>query len=199
MDWAGLEPESINYVPRPVGGLLPPGPVFTAYAAHPRLKAVECPDSDEYGKVRGVFTRTLLAGLEGAAANNKGEIDCFSLQNYLFNAMPKYLPASAKENTLVDKQPFVRTDPGIVFGTMKKTVESKVVLRFDAAHNGAEARVWGRQGSQQSLSLLAQREIVNGRIELALGNGMYAVDVPQYGLRTGFEVTGGAVTKLSPN
>lgn len=55
LDWAGLEPESINYVPRPVGGWLPPGPVFTAYAAHPRLRAMECPDDS--GKVRGVFTR----------------------------------------------------------------------------------------------------------------------------------------------
>lgn len=114
--------------------------------------------------------------------------------------MPKYLPASAKDNTLIDKQPFVRTDPNIVFGTTKKAVELNVVLRFDAAHDGADARVWGRQlGGLQSLSLLTQRKIVNGQVELALGNGVYVVDVPQDGLRSGFEVTGGAVTKLSPN
>jgi hypothetical protein len=197
MDWAGLEPESINYIPRPGNSSLAPGPVFTAYAAHPRLKAMECPDNN--GKMRGVFTRTLLEGLEGEAADpDTGVIDGLSLQKYLWNALPKHLPASAKDNILIDKQPFVRTDPCIVFGTTKKKAELNVVLRFDAVHNGADARVWGRQlGGQQSLSPLAQHKIVNGQVEFALGNGVYAVDVPQDGLRTGFEVTGGAVTKLS--
>jgi hypothetical protein len=46
---------------------------------------------------------------------------------------------------------------------------------------------------------LAERKIENGQVELELENGVYAVDVPQRGLRAGFEVTGGAVTKLSPN
>ena len=195
MDWAGLEAEPINYVPRPSISMLPPGPVFTAYAAHPRLKAMEAPD--ENGDMSGVFTRTLLAGLKGDATDPvTGEIDGFCLQRYLFNAMPKYLPDSAKSNGLVDKQPLVRTDPDIVFGPKKVAAQSKVVLRFDAAHNGADARVWGRRDGQ-SLSLLDQQQIVDGKAEFALGNGVYAVDVPQRGLRMGFEVTGGAVTKLA--
>jgi Caspase domain len=197
MDWVGLEPESINYVPRPGNSLLPPGPVFAAYAAHPRLKAMESPDDS--GEVRGVFTRTLLAGLEGGAVDpDKGEIDGLSLATYLWNAMPKYLPASAKDNVLIDKQPSVTAVPGIIFGKRMNIVKkSPVVLRFGAERNGAEARVWGRQlGGQQSLSLLATLKIEDGEVKFALPNGIYAVDVPQFGLRTGFEITGGAVTKL---
>jgi hypothetical protein len=198
MDWAGLEPEPINYIPRPVGGWLPPGPVFIAYAARPRLKAMESPD--ENGEVRGVFTRTLLAGLEGEAVDpNTGKIDGFSLAKYLWNAMPKYMPASAKDNVLIDKQPSVRTDADIFFGTTKNETKSKVVLRFAAEHNGARARVWGRKlEAQQSLSLIDQRTIVNRQVEFTLGNGIYAVDVPEHGLRTGLEATGGTVTKLPP-
>lgn len=198
MDWAGLEAEPINYVPRPAGGWLPPGPVFIAYAARPRLKAMESPD--ENGEVRGVFTRTLLAGLEGGAVDPMtGKIDSSSLAKYLWNAMPEYMPASAKENVLIAKQPFVRTDPDISFGVPKGAAKSTVVLRFADEHNGARARVWGRKAeSQQSLSLLSENTIVNGRIELVLGNGIYAVDVPEHGLRTSLEVTGSAVTKLPP-
>ena len=200
MDWAGMEPEPINYVPRPTGSGSPPGPVFFAYAAHPRLKAVE--SADENGKVRGVFTRTLLAGLEGGAVDpTTGRIDGTSLAKYLWNAMTKFLPSSVKDNTLIDKQPYVRADPEMYFGTTKKkeAAKSKVVLRFDAEHDGADARVWGRPGKQQSLALLAEQKIANGQAEFELENGVYAVDVPQRGLRAGFEVTGGAVTKLSPN
>jgi hypothetical protein len=199
MDWAGLEPELINYVPRPTGWV-DPGPVFVAYAARPRLKAMESPD--EKGEVGGVFTRTLLAGLEGRAVDPAtGMIEGSDLAKYLWNAMPDYMPASAKDNVLISKQPFVRTEPGIFFGTTKKKNETKfaVVLRFTDAQNGAHARVWGRKSeTQQSLSLLDERTIVNGQVELALGKGIYAVDVPEHGLRASLEVTGSAVTKFLP-
>jgi hypothetical protein len=195
MDWAGIDPEGINYNPRPGQSFRPPGPVFTAYAAHPRLKTVECPD--DAGLVRGVFTRTLLKGLEGEAADPEtGLIDGFSLQKYLWNTMPKYLPDSAKENVLVDKQPFIRTDPGIVFGRAKQISMATVVLRFAPQQNGAEAQVWGRKPDGLSFSLLAKQEIVNGQAKFTLPNGIFAVNVPEHGLRTGFEVTGAAVTKL---
>ena len=87
----------------------------------------------------------------------------------------------------------------LVLRKKKEAAKSKVVLRFDAEHDGADARVWGRPGKQQSLALLAEQKIANGQAEFELENGVYAVDVPQRGLRAGFEVTGGAVTKLSPN
>lgn len=198
MNWAGLEPEPINYVPRPTRDWGELGPVFVAYAAKPRLKAVESPD--ENGEVGGVFTRTLLAGLEGRAVDTRtGQIEGSDLQKYLWNAMPDYMPASAKDDVLIAKQPFVRTDLGIVFHTTKKEAKFAVVLRFTDAQNGARARVWGRKSeSGQSLSLLDERTIVDGQVELALGKGIYAVDVPEHGLRASLEVTGSAVTKLLP-
>jgi hypothetical protein len=48
-----------------------------------------------------------------------------------------------------------------------------------------------------ALSILANQVVRNGVIELNLPNGIYAVDVPDHGLRTGFELTGGIVTKLA--
>src|SRR5262249_12655052 len=197
MDWAGLEPEGINFNPRAGNSLAPPGPLFEAYAARPRLKAMESPD--EKGVVGGVFTRTLLAGRAGDAADPQtGLIDCLSLQRYLYNAMPHYMPASAADNVLVDKQPLVRTDTNIVFGKAKTLATSAVVLRFGAAQEGAEARVWGRKSPRDPLSLLASKKVENGRVSLELPNGIYAVDVPQHGLRTAFEVAGrGKVTKIS--
>lgn len=196
MDWAGLEPEPINYNPKPGNSLEPPGPVFTAYAAHPRLRTVEAPDLD--GEVHGIFTQTLLRGLEGGAADpGTGVIDGFSLQNYLVNTLPKYLPDNVKNNILVDKQPFVRTDPGIVFGTAKKVPLSTIVLQFGGQYDGAEARVWRRKPGDAGLSLMYSQAITNGAAKFTLTNGIYAVDVPQHGLRTGFEVTGGTATKLA--
>jgi len=198
MDWAGLDPEVINYNPRPGNALTPPGPVFTAYACRARLRAMECPDAA--GIVHGVFTQTLLAGLEGGADLDPttGLVESLSLRNYLINAMPKFLPASAKDNPLVDKQPLVRSDAGIFFGLPKPTAVSPVVLRFGDSQEGATARVWGRKPNEPALSVLANRTVSNGLVQLELPNGIYAVDVPAHGLRTGFEVTGGIVTKLDP-
>jgi len=199
MDWPGLEPEGINYNPRPGNDLNPPGPVFTAYAARPRLRAVE--SADAQGKMGGVFTRTLLAGLGGGAADpdKNGMIDGFSLQRYLLNTMPKHLPPEAAANALVDKQPFVRTDPGIEFGTAREVPLPTIVLNFDPRYNGTDAQVWGRKSGMPNLSLVTKEPIQNGEVRLQLLDGMYAVDVPGHNLQTTFEVTGGLVTKLPSN
>src|SRR5258708_4002883 len=174
----------------------PAGAVFEAYAAQPRLKAVEGPD--EGSVVHGVFTQTLLAGLEGEAADPySGIIDGPLLKGYLENTMEKYLPDSEKHNPLVDKKPFVRTDEGIVFGTGKKIVKTKVVLRFGTLDQGAEVRLWGRRPGDGSVSLLKTQRIDQGQVELELPSGIYAVDVPKCGLRKGFEVSGRVVTELS--
>ncbi|CAN5193332.1 hypothetical protein BH10PSE6_BH10PSE6_11990 [soil metagenome] len=151
MDWAGIEGDVVNYSPRPGNNPNPPGPVFTAYAARPRLRAVEAPDGN--GVVSGIFTRALLAGLEGEAVDSTtGEINGIGLQNHLFNAMPKYFPDAVKTNVLVDKQPSVRTDPGIIFATNKAATKTTAVLNFGAEHNGALARLWGQ--ARGSLSLI---------------------------------------------
>jgi hypothetical protein len=51
--------------------------------------------------------------------------------------------------------------------------------------------------NETALSILASQPVRNAVIELNLPNGIYAVDVPDHRLRTGFEVTGGIVTKLA--
>jgi hypothetical protein len=201
MDWAGSDIDGgISYRPPPVSDSpsATAAPLFEAYAAHPRFRAVEAPD--DHGIVRGVFTRTLLAGIQGEAADpSTGQIDGLSLKSYLENTMEKYLPESDKRNILIDKKPLVRTDEGIVFGTLKEAdiVKAKVVLRFGGLNHGAEARLWGREPKGGSVSLLKTQRIDQGNIEFELPSGLYAVDVPQHGLRRGFEVSGRIVTELS--
>src|SRR5262249_30239921 len=102
-----------------------------------------------------------------------------------------------KNNILVDKQPFVRTDPGIVFGIAKKVPLTTIVLQFGIQYDGAEARVWGGKPGVAGLSLMSSQAITNGAVEFTLTNGIYAVDGPQHGIQTGFEVTGGTATKLA--
>ncbi|HEV7333087.1 MAG TPA: hypothetical protein VGN63_18780 [Flavisolibacter sp.] len=70
---------------------------FYAFASRWSRKTRERPMPDENNKVRGVFTKTLLKALEGAAAmaekNNKlfGHITFESLQSYLINNMKHFM------------------------------------------------------------------------------------------------------------
>ena len=113
--------------------------------------------------------------------------------------MPQYLPQEAMNNNLIDKQPRIRTDPDIIFAENKAVARSPVLLTFDPACNGSNARVWGREPPNPTFSVLTTKRIENGKITVDLADGIYAVDVPDHQLRTGFEVTGGQATKLFSN
>ena len=62
------------------------------------------------GQVHGVFTWTLLQGLRGGAADERGRVTGESLRNFLFTVMPEFLPDYARATPpSVDLQP-VRPD-----------------------------------------------------------------------------------------
>ena len=194
MDWTSVEAEPINYIPPPGNDHTPPGPMFVAYAARPRLRTVEAQDRN--GQVRGVFTRALLAGLEGEAACN-GKVDARSLEEYLYNCMPRYLPAEALDDTIVDKQPYVPTvDRDIILNENATLPKSDIVFNIGAQYNGAQAQLWGGGAAGQGPTQLDARVIANGDVTFSLAKGIYIVVVPQHGLRQGFEVIGGVAAKV---
>ncbi|MGH8065960.1 MAG: hypothetical protein ACRERE_12170 [Candidatus Entotheonellia bacterium] len=57
------------------------------------------------GKVRGVFTTALLAGLEGAASDPNGRITAASLASYLYNGMKAFLGPEDLQDPEVPKEP----------------------------------------------------------------------------------------------
>lgn len=195
LDWEGVEPVQISF--RTVTDTRePPGPLFKAYAARPRLKTVEAAP-DENGDVYGVFTRTLLDGLKGGAADSTGVITGELLKDYLYNTMTKHIPPEYMDRKDVDKQPFIRIDPGIVFAKIDRRPDTEVVLQFGTDRDGAQARIWGRDQDSSRVAILRKETITNGRVAVRLPTGIYAVDVPEHGLRIGIEVTGDRASKIA--
>jgi hypothetical protein len=79
---------------------------FYAFSAKDQKLSKEVPFPD--GKVRGVFTATLLDGLRGAARDNAtGAITARSLRTYLQDTMQSRLPAEDKDNPEIAKEPDV--------------------------------------------------------------------------------------------
>jgi hypothetical protein len=80
---------------------------FYAFSAKDQKLAKEVPFPD--GKVRGVFSATLLQGLRGAARDNAtGAITARSLKTYLQDTMQSHLPEADKKNPDIAKEPDVR-------------------------------------------------------------------------------------------
>ena len=114
---------------RPKIGTGVPCPAFLALAAQTK-SALETTMPD--GQVHGVFTWTLLQGLRGGAADERGRVTGESLRNFLSTVMPEFLPATARNSTSVDLIPFVRADEGIVFRRLPARPKFPVRLSFPA-------------------------------------------------------------------
>lgn len=160
-----------------------PGPAFIGVAAQTK-SALELPMRD--GQVHGVFTWTLLKGLEGAAANRRGRVTGESLRNFLHNAMADFLPAEAKKAASVDLQPFIRADEGIEFVRLESRPVCPVSLSIPAASAGQQLRIWSGAPHRQIVGEALDGPAWSGQ----LVRGLYVADVPDAGLRQGFQVTG---------
>ncbi|MEO6531766.1 MAG: hypothetical protein ABIN10_06495 [Specibacter sp.] len=159
------------------------GPAFVAVAAQTR-SALEGEMAD--GLVHGVFTWTLLQGLRGGAADERGRITGESLKNFLHTVMPEHLPDRVKSANSVDLQPFVRDDGGIVFRRLSAQPMYRVRLAFPPSAAGRQLQVWtGRPHRLVVAEPLAGTEWTG-----ELVRGLYLAEVPAAGLRQGFQVTG---------
>ncbi len=164
----------------------PAGPTFIAFAAQRPLKAVERKFPEDDDKVHGVFTWTLLEGLQGAAADGYGMVTGRSLADWLRNAQKTRMDKRDLEDRDVAEEPEVsREDSGIVFARGLPAKAYDVRLSFPLSARGHLARLWsGRPLRPDSFQ-------IDGDIkQLLLRPGLYVLDVPDAGLRHGFEVTG---------
>src|SRR5215217_962996 len=116
-----------------------PGPVFMALGAQTK-SALEHVMPD--GQVHGVFTWTLLKGLQGGAADQRGRVTGESLRAFLYTAMPDFLPEEVKNAAAVDLQPFVRADEGMFFRRLQERPKHRVHLTLPVAAAGQELKVW---------------------------------------------------------
>ena len=161
----------------------PPGPAFVGLAAQTK-SALEHTMPD--GKVHGVFTWTLLEGLKGGAADERGRVTGESLKAFLQSAMPEFLPDEARRAAAVDLHPFVRADEGMVFTRFQERPTYPVRLRIPKATAGQRLHLWTGRPHVAAVSEDLAGPEWTGR----LVRGLYVAEVPGAGLRQGFQVTG---------
>jgi len=177
-------------VMRPSLGTGVPGPAFVGLAAQTR-SALEHEMAD--GRVHGVFTWTLLEGLRGGASDERGRVTGESLRNFLYNAMPEFLPESVRNSAAVDLHPFIRADQGILLRRLAARPKYAVRLTVPGATPGQVLRIWtGRPHAVVVTDTLAGQEWAG-----ALVRGLYVVEVPEAGLRQGFQISGAGEVQVT--
>lgn len=168
---------------RPQLGTSVPGPVFIGLAAHTK-KALERKMPD--GQVHGVFTWTLLKGLTGGASDERGQVTGESLRTFLYTVMPEYMPEDARSAGLIDLQPFIRADQDMLIRVLPDRPKFQVRLSVPAAAAGRELRIWTGRPPRRVVS-----ERLNGtQWSGGLVRGLYVAELPQAGVRQGFQVSG---------
>jgi hypothetical protein len=169
---------------------IPAGPTFIAFAAQRPLKAVER-EFPEDKKVHGVFTRTLLEGLRGAAADRYGMVTGRSLADWLRNAQRPRMDKRDTDDPDVAEEPEVaREDSGVIFARGIVAEPYKVTLLFPPGAQGC-AHLWCGRPCRE-----AQRFEIKDEKPLRLPPGLYVLDAPDAGLRHGFEVIGPGPVKI---
>lgn len=171
-------------------GMAVPGPAFIAVAAQTK-SALELAMPD--GEVHGVFTWTLLKGLRSGAANRRGRVTGESLRNFLHNAMAEFLPPEVKRTAAVDLQPFVRADEGMDFVRTPFRPVYDVTVSVPGWSAGQELRIWSGGPHRQVVSHSLDGPEWTG----TLVRGLYVADVPEAGLRQGFQVTGAGSVRVT--
>lgn len=167
-----------------------PGPAFVAVAAQTK-SALEHEMDD--GQVHGVFTWTLLKGLLGGAADDRGLVTAQGLKAYLHDTMVHFLPASVRESQAVDLQPFVRADADIVLRRLPELPRFPVTLQTDQSVHPTRLRLWSGRPHQ----IVQELEVPGSSIELSLLRGLYLAEDPDSGLRHGFQVTGAGPQRIT--
>jgi hypothetical protein len=181
-----VEPEAISLLP--LGTPRPAVPTMVAFAATRGLRTLETTIDDA---LHSVFTYALLKGLNGAAVDTtSGAVTGRSLGDYLLNAMKKWIPAAEMNNPLISKEPsIVKADEALILVAPSPAglvpPRYTVTIHFPDTPPPARARLWS--GSPPRAEAV---DIVDGVVTRDCPRGLYIVEVPDQGLRMGFEVTG---------
>jgi hypothetical protein len=146
----------------------------------------ERPMSD--GKVHGVFTTALLAGLKGAAADNTGQITAGSLGDYLYNNMKNFLAPEDLVNPDIPKEPDLDYDKNpagnIVFATVSVN-RYTVTFHLPVGAVGKKIEVLG-----DKFVKIAETVATSATWQQQLVRGMYLFQVVGNGSSKVFEVSG---------
>lgn len=176
----------------------PPRASFVAFAAQRSLKAVETVVPEDANRTHGVFTWTLLEGLRGAAADANGRVTGRSLADWVRNAQSARFEPRDRDDRDVGQEPeVVQEDAALIFARGVRPPVYNVSFTFPPAAQGTTAQLWA--GSPFAI---AQSFVVGDTPKhLDLKPGLYLLEVPEVGLRHGFEVvrpTSIAITDTGP-
>lgn len=166
----------------------PAGPSFIAFAAQRPLKAVERAFPEDGGRVHGVFTWTLLEGLQGAAANAYGMVTGRSLADWIRNAQKARMDKrDLADPDVADEPEVAKEDETLIFARGLSLKSYDVTLSFPPSATGRVARVWsGRPAQPETFTVDTAAKT------LRLRPGLHLAEVADAGLRHGFEVAGPA-------
>ena len=141
------------------------------------------------GKIHGVFTTALLAGLNGAAAHpDTGLVTANSLRNYLLNYMRDFLSAEDRQNPDVEEEPDVNdldnAGDNMVFAAVPPP-RYNVQIQFPAAAAGKTFNLLDNKFQPVAST------IANGAAwAVPLARGTYMVEVVGTGQQKVFDVRG---------
>ncbi len=177
----------------PIPEKFPAGPTFVAFAAQRPLKAVEVPIPTPENKFHGAFTWAFLKGLEGAAANAHGVVTGHSMANWLRNAVSPWLSEADRTDPDVSKEPeIVAEDPKIIFARGVSPLSFETTLSFPPNAVGKKGRLWSGTWSPRSTDLTVETTMLH-----RLPAGLHLIEVPEAGLRQGFEVVRADMVEVS--
>lgn len=144
------------------------------------------------GKVRGVFSTALMAALNGAAVDERGEITAHSLGDYLYNHMKDLLSPEELKDDIVPKDPELIYDknPNARFVILKGRPEAPradfpvtVHLRPDDADEDVEIL-------DSQFNVAKEAHAPGTAWAVRLTRGMYLAQVPSAKRKRPFEVSG---------
>jgi hypothetical protein len=171
-----------------------------AFATKWSRRAKEKPMPDEQGKVRGIFTKTLLLGLSGAAADpnpvnpNEGVITVASLKSYLHQNMKQFIdPQDIIENPKiqdadVDYAPKAQEGNDIIIKTVPLQ-KFPVIIRVPA---GASGKLRIRNSNREIIGEPIQVDTAPAEIAVSLPRATYyaTVSINNDAKESVFNVTG---------
>jgi hypothetical protein len=149
------------------------GRMFAAYSARfPRLASER---EFEDGEFHGVFTYTLLRGLNGEAADpDTKQITSLSLKEYLINAMPVFMSEEDLKRDDISKEPDCWPDDPIDFGTVQDVPAHTIELRLPATAQGQTVRIVTGSPLEDVKTLVAASAVE--RVKLPQGQYFAIID-----------------------
>jgi hypothetical protein len=149
-------------------------------------------------RMRGVFTMTLLDGLNGGAAESNGHITGESLKAYLYENMKEYLTPADLANRDIAQEPDLYCDPPerqFVIATVPQTRHA-VTIGLPAGSEAKPRTLIGDDGVSRRAVLAT--EPGNGTLTwaLTLPWGLYGLEIG--GDKYVLTVTGRGTTRVTP-